>query len=166
MRSSPLLHVTLELDHALRSLLVLADRRSASTAMTAGELAQATDVPAHFLSRVLQKLQRSGLVRRAGGPRGMQLARPATAITLAEVVAAIQGRWDGAPAGPGPVREDALGPLWRDVERSLETQLSRLTIADLLARSPELASASVTGAERRHADDYVEVSGPGSFVSQ
>jgi Rrf2 family protein len=129
MRSSPLLHVTLELDHALRALLVLAD--DDTEVMTSPDLAAATDVPNHFLSKVLQKLHRAGVVRRASGQRGFRLARPATAISLAEVVAAIQGLWAGAPDGPGPRHDDPLDPLWRDVEGALEAQLSDLTIADV-----------------------------------
>jgi Rrf2 family protein len=135
MWSSPLLHVTLELDHALRALLVLAGEDGAPR--TAADLSAATDVPGHFLAKVLQKLHRAGVLRRLPRVRGFLLARPASAITLAEVVAAIQGCWSGAPDVPGARGADALDPLWRDVEGALEAQLSELTLADLVGREPQ-----------------------------
>ncbi len=53
-------------------------------------LAQSTKVPEHYLAKVLQQLSAAGLVRgRRGVGGGYQLARPATQITLTEVVRSV-----------------------------------------------------------------------------
>jgi Rrf2 family protein len=130
MRSSPLLHVTLELDHALRVLVELSEEGG----RTCEQLAAATEVPPRYLSNVLQKLRRAGIIRRhvRGPVRGFDLAGDPATICVAQVVVAIQGVWAGAPVGAGrAVDEDAMGPLWRSVEQQLEAQLSSLTVADL-----------------------------------
>ena len=125
MRHSPLLHVTLELEDALRATMELA---GASQPSTCEQLAEATALPPRYLSSVLQKLRRAGLVRRSGGARGgYELSQPPAAIRVSSVVTAIQGVW---PCLDGQ-RIDALEGLWRDVESDLERRLSDVTVADL-----------------------------------
>jgi Rrf2 family protein len=132
MRSSPLLHVTIELDDALRTLLVLAET---DDGCTCEHLASHTGISQRYLSTLLQKLRRAGLVRRrARRQAGFELAVPAREIRVSHVVAAIQGVWAGAPRGPGR-DDDPLGHLWSDVERELEARLSQLTVADLASTS-------------------------------
>ena len=130
MRHSPLLHVTLELEYALRATVELAE---ASRPSTCEQLAEATSLPPRYLSSVLQKLRRAGLVRRSigGGARGgYELSRPPTAIRVSAVVSAIQGIWPSLEdEEPDPVED-----LWRDVESALERRLSDVTVADLATR--------------------------------
>lgn len=130
MRHSPLLHVTLELDHALRAVVELA---GSSRPATCDQLADATSVSSRCLSTVLQKLRRAGVVRRNEGFRGgYELAQPPSAIRVASVVSAIQGVWpwfeDHDP--------DPLEGLWRGVESALERRLADVSVADLATSSP------------------------------
>ncbi len=60
--------------------------------VSAGELATETGLPAPTVQKLVSKLSAAGLlrsVRGAGG--GLQLARPAAAITLADIVEAVEG---------------------------------------------------------------------------
>jgi Rrf2 family protein len=61
-------------------------------ALTAARLAEYHGVPAAYLAKHLQSLARAGLVETTKGPRGgYRLARPATEITMLDVVEAIEG---------------------------------------------------------------------------
>lgn len=60
--------------------------------VSAAELAAETGLPAPTVQKVVSKLTHAGLmrsVRGAGG--GLQLARPAAAISLADIVEAVEG---------------------------------------------------------------------------
>ena len=76
-------------EYALRAVVHLASQSPA--ARTTAQIAEATLVPRAYLSKVLQSLIRAGLVqsqRGLGG--GMALARPASDLTILEVVNAVE----------------------------------------------------------------------------
>jgi Rrf2 family protein len=73
---------------AMRHLALNADRGWAS----AREIAEAYSVPVELLAKVLQRLVRQGLLASHQGINGgYELARPATAISVAQVIEAIDG---------------------------------------------------------------------------
>lgn len=82
--------------YALRALVELA--RDASGQVTAGELALRADAPRKFLEAILLELARRHItVSRRGKFGGYALARPAEAITFAEVIRVIDGPLALAP---------------------------------------------------------------------
>lgn len=93
-------------------------------------LALACGEPAPFLGKVLQKLARAGVLRsKRGRTGGFVLGRPASEITLADIVLAVEGsdsleRLFEVPAGPagaflGSARDELAARL-------RETTLARL----------------------------------------
>lgn len=75
-------------EYALRAIVYLADHTD--VAQTTQQIADATQVPANYLSKTLQGLGRAGLVqaqRGVGG--GFALARPAETLTVLDVVNAV-----------------------------------------------------------------------------
>ncbi|HEY3323409.1 MAG TPA: Rrf2 family transcriptional regulator [Planctomycetota bacterium] len=75
-------------EYALRAILFMAEHPE--TSHTTQEVAEATQVPAGYLSKVLQSLHRGGLVssqRGLGG--GFSLTKPASEITVYEIVQAV-----------------------------------------------------------------------------
>jgi Rrf2 family protein len=93
-------------------------------------LALACGEPAPFLGKVLQKLARAGLLRsKRGRTGGFVLGRPASEITLGDVLLAVEGADDlgkvfGLPEGPA----GALLAPGRDelVKRLAGTTLARV----------------------------------------
>jgi Rrf2 family protein len=78
-------------DYALRAAIELA-AASASGHVTAEKLAKAQEIPGKFLEAILTQLRRDGLVRSQRGPDGgFWLARPASEISLADIIRAIDG---------------------------------------------------------------------------
>ena len=64
----------------------------AGRALPAAKLAEYHGVPAAYLAKHLQALSRAGILESVQGPRGgYRLARPASEITLLDVVEAIDG---------------------------------------------------------------------------
>jgi Rrf2 family protein len=115
-------------------------------AMPATRLAEYHGVPAAYLAKHLQALSRAGIVESVAGPKGgYKLSRPAAAITMLDVVIAIEGP---EPAfncteirqrGPAAVaaREYRLPcgiarAMWA-AEDAWRAELSKRSIADLVA---------------------------------
>jgi Rrf2 family protein len=82
-------HIPAKVDYGLRALLVLA---ASDEPMTSRALAQDQDLPAGFLSAILNDLRRAGLVsNQRGQDGGYRLARSADAITVADVMRVLDG---------------------------------------------------------------------------
>ncbi|MEO5809771.1 MAG: Rrf2 family transcriptional regulator [Sphingomicrobium sp.] len=73
-------------------MMTAAARRDAGARLTATDLADETGVPLPTAQKLMQRLAAAGLLsgtRGAGG--GYALARPVTAISLADIVEAVEG---------------------------------------------------------------------------
>jgi len=128
--------VSARADYAIRALLELA--AAGPDAPTRGEaIARAQSIPAKYLENLLADLRRARLVSSQRGIKGgYRLARPASSITLAEVIRVI----DGPLAG---VRDDApedvaytgaaasLRDVWVALRASMRTVLEAVTLADV-----------------------------------
>ncbi len=78
-------------DYALRAMTFLASQAEADIFMV-HEIASNQGVPPKFLARILQLLQKAGLVTSQRGIKGgFRLARPAELITVLAVLEAVEG---------------------------------------------------------------------------
>lgn len=85
------LNLTRQADHALRAMVFLAGQRDGGR-RKAAEIAAAAGIPVPFAARVLAQLQHAGLLdARAGRDGGYILARNPAAISLLDVIEAIEG---------------------------------------------------------------------------
>ncbi|MBT3344966.1 MAG: Rrf2 family transcriptional regulator [Gemmatimonadetes bacterium] len=108
-------------EYALRAVVFLAETSPALR--TNQQIADGTQVPSSYLSKVLQGLQRAGVVltlRGKGG--GSRLTRDAADITALEVVNAVDPvrRIDSCPLGL-PRHAGQLCPLHRKLDDALAT---------------------------------------------
>ncbi len=86
-----MLRLSKKADYALLALRHMASRPERA-AVSARELSEAYDLPPELLAKVLQKLVRGRLLTSIQGIRGgYGLARPAAAISVADVIQAIDG---------------------------------------------------------------------------
>ena len=86
-----MLRLSKKADYALLALRHLAARADIAT-VSARELAEAYDIPSELLAKVLQRLVRARLLASHQGTRGgYGLARPAAAMSVADVIQAIDG---------------------------------------------------------------------------
>ena len=128
--------VSAKADYALRACIELA--AAEGEGHVKGErIAQAQEVPVKFLENILGDLRHAGLVRsQRGAEGGYWLARPASEITLAEVIRAVEGPL----ANVRGVRPDSityqgaaepLRDVWIAVRASLRSVLEAVTLADV-----------------------------------
>lgn len=110
---------------------------------SAGELAAETGLPAPTVQKLVTRLTAAGLlrsVRGAGG--GLQLARPAAAITLVDIVEAVEGPIALTACVEGTecsVDHDCrVRPHWPAVNEALRGALAGISLTQL-AREPEAA---------------------------
>lgn len=128
-------------EYGLRCLLQVA-RRATGGSATIPEIAEAEGLSPHNAARYLATLRRSGLVDSERGPHGgYSLARPASRITVAEVVAALGGplydptfcdHFTGAEENCCHTPVDcSIRGLWMRVQEAVDGVLSRTSLQDL-----------------------------------
>ena len=114
-------------------------------------IAHRQEVSRRYLEHIVLRLQSSGLVRSVrGSGGGFALSRPASEITLADIVEALEGRISVVPCTedlsschrrPFCVTRD----VWAEVAEAIHTHLSGITLADLAARQiDKLEAAAAT----------------------
>ncbi len=73
-------------------IMAAAARHCGGARVSAGQLARETGLPGPTVQKLVSRLSASGLVRSSRGVGGgLQLARPAAAISLADIVEAVEG---------------------------------------------------------------------------
>jgi DNA-binding IscR family transcriptional regulator len=126
---------------AVHILILLATEPAGQA--TSGRIAESVGTNPVVIRRLAGQLARAGLVRIRRGPGGAELARPAEAITLADVwVAMRRPDMPLLPTHRGPPGGDRLGrevpPMLRgvldDAERAMEQRLAEVTLRALLGQ--------------------------------
>jgi Rrf2 family protein len=123
-------------DYALRAAIELAAARDGH--VTADQLAEAQHIPCKFLETILTHLRRSGLVRSQRGPEGgFWLARPASEISLADIIRATDGQLLGVrgerpenisyPGAAEPLRR-----VWIALRANERAVLESVTLQDIV----------------------------------
>jgi Rrf2 family iron-sulfur cluster assembly transcriptional regulator len=85
------LELTRRGDYAVRAVLALA-KSAAGERLSVSRIAARENIPPHFLPRVMTDLVRGGLVEAVTGRSGgYRLARPAEAISVLDVIEAVEG---------------------------------------------------------------------------
>jgi Rrf2 family protein len=134
-------HISAKADYALRVLLTLvaAEGTSPVKPVKAESLAVANELPVKFVENILVNLRRAGLVSSHRGIEGgYRLARPASEITAAEVMRAVDGPLADV-RGLRPEAAEYTGPaehlrdVWVAVRASLRMVLEQVTLADIVS---------------------------------
>ena len=129
------MHISAKTDYAVRAAVQLAS--SSEFPVTSESIAQAQEIPAKFLEAILSELRHSGLVKsRRGAHGGYWLSRPASEITVADVIRAVEGPM-ALVRGERPEHVEYKGaaePLkdvWVATRAALRGVLSHVTLADI-----------------------------------
>lgn len=122
------------------------------TTASAAQLAEYYDLPPAFLAKQLQALVRAGVLAATTGPRGgFRLSRPATEITLLQIVEAVDGT--SAPYECREIRQQGSGALppeecrrtcilaekMAEAHDAWRRSLAEVSLADVLATLPRSA---------------------------
>ncbi len=131
------MHVSAKADYAVRAAIELA---AAADGPVKGErIAEAQQIPIKFLENILSDLRHAGYVQsQRGAEGGYWLAVPADAVTLADIIRAVDGPLANV-RGARPESVEYAGSarhlveVWIAVRVALRGVLERVTLADLVA---------------------------------
>jgi Rrf2 family protein len=117
-------------EYALQAILDLSLQRAGEPVRIA-DIARRQKIPQKFLELILAGLKQGGFVEsRRGAEGGYLLARPASSLTVGEVLRFVEG----SVAGRGRSKrksETAFSELWDEVDRAVAQLVDRATFADL-----------------------------------
>lgn len=115
------------------------------------ELARETGVPQPTVSKILKQLAREGILESTRGARGgYRLARRPESVTVADVIAALEGPIGMTECGNGPDHGDCelssrctVRGNWQRINEVIADALSSITLADMAQPSPSIAAELV-----------------------
>ena len=122
--------------YAIRGLSELA-AKAGTRGILLDRLVAGTDLPRDFLAKIFQKLVKAGLLASTRGRLGgFALARPAHAITLMQIITAVEGdvAAEGCVLGLKQCNEQqpcAQHDLYKPIRQRLNDYLTTTTLADL-----------------------------------
>ena len=141
------MQITRQADYAVRAMVYLAqldslaqteDERRAATS----KIAKDKGIPPSFLAKIVSQLNVAGLLQTARGARGgVSLAKPAEAISLLDVIEAIDGPIllnDCVGDSKACTFDDdcPLKPVWCDAQKMLVDHLSKANFAQFAQIAP------------------------------
>lgn len=136
------MRVTAKVDYAVRAATMLATCAAADEGPVKGErIATSQDIPVKYLENILSELRQAGIVRsQRGAEGGYWLARPASQISVADIIRAVEGplahvRGERAEALDYPEGTGALQEMWVAVRAALRGVLETVTIEQIATDS-------------------------------
>jgi Rrf2 family protein len=131
------MHVSAKVDYAMRALLVIARDGEDGSLIKGDHLATAQDIPARFLEGILRQLRQAGIIAsQRGADGGYRLAREASAITVADVVRALDGpladvRGDRPENAEYNGAAEHLRDVWVATRAAVRNVLDHVTLEDI-----------------------------------
>jgi Rrf2 family protein len=120
------MNISVKSEYALKAIFDLATRPPAEPVKIA-DIAKRQKIPQKFLELILASLKQGGFVEsRRGADGGYRLARPATDITVGELLNYVEN----SKRNPRPVT-DAFSDLWTRVDSAISDIVDHTTFADL-----------------------------------
>ncbi|MBA4372821.1 MAG: Rrf2 family transcriptional regulator [Thermodesulfovibrio sp.] len=131
------MEITQETDYAVRCILYLS-RYAGETPIMIETISEEMRIPRSFLAKILQRLAKAGIVQSFRGVKGgFQLKRPPSAISLLDVVEAIEGPVAMNRCTIDPQRCDLSGactvhPVWQTLQALVVDYLGKTTFDTMM----------------------------------
>ena len=132
-------------------------KHSETSRITIKEIAEKENYPMPYLEKILQALRHAGLVvSQQGNHGGFQLARPASQITLRQIIDALEGSTFEVFCAPD-TREDivcthfclcGIKPVWRKTKQILDDFYDGITL-EMMTKN-EIETQIMLGAVKHH----------------
>lgn len=127
--------VSAKAEYACLAVIALAARRADDPPSRIREIAARHGIPERYLVQILLQLKGAGLVNSTrGAAGGYRLSRPASEMTVGEVLSAIDGPTEQARPANGPAAQ-VLAAVWERVRAAEREVLDRTSIAQLAERA-------------------------------
>ena len=134
-------------EYGIRGVMYLAQHDDGKVSMLS-TIAKAQDVPPRFLAKIFQALAKAGVVKSHRGAKGgFSLGRPASEITMKDVIEAIEGPicLNLCVIAEGECSRDKICPahaIWEEAQGKMMDVLSRANFADLAQAERQLRMAN------------------------
>lgn len=141
-------------EYAIRAFVYLADVPEGKYAMVKN-IASESEIPTHFLAKILQQMARKGFLRSSKGPTGgFCLRKSPEEINLLELVDAIDGlaEYERCPSGMTECNDEAqcgMHESWKELRSRIIGYLEDTSIADVAASLKQKREALAKVAKRR-----------------
>ena len=132
-----MLQITRQTEYAIRGLQELS-RRNGSAPVQLRVIAATCDVSEAFLAKIFQMLGQAGIVRSHRGVKGgFSLGKPASKITLREIVDVSEGGilLNHCLRGDRPCKDSSgcmVAPIWAKAQNALTDTLECTSLADVV----------------------------------
>lgn len=122
-------------------------RRAEDGPVTGRDIASREKLPTDYVEQILLRMRRAGIVTSTRGARGgYTLARPATEITVREIITAAEHMTFDLHCESHPVddvrcsaaHECSIRPVWVMLQRRIDEVLDAVRLADLLEAEPQV----------------------------
>ena len=109
------------------------------------DIGKRMNLPRRYLEQVMQQLVRAGILKGVRGPRGgYRLARERRRVTIADIIAVVEGLDEedtSTPTSESELGRKVMMPFWSEIEEDFISKLGSITIEDL-CKSAEKASVA------------------------
>ena len=128
--------ISVKSDYALHAIFDLA-MHSSNEPVKIADIARRQNIPQKFLELILSNLKQGGFVEsRRGADGGYRLSKPASRLTVGEVLRYVEGR----QTERGRPRQDGASPfgeMWKQVDQSAAAVLDNMTFEALVRKWEE-----------------------------
>lgn len=135
------MRVSAKAEYACVAMLELAANFGDVQPMRVKNIADSHGIPQRFLVQILLQLKGAGLVASTrGAAGGYHLAKPPSAISLADIVSVIDSTPPGRPAALDLTLSravQAIRNVWHDIQAEEQRVLEESTLAELLRRTQQ-----------------------------
>lgn len=124
-------------EHSIIALLLLANHDRQTAPVNLAELAESLGISTSYLEHLFSGLRKHGLVeglRGVGG--GYRLARPASQITIADILYATQALAHEESVDTADARSVETNEAWQALSKRIRDFLGELTLADFIHTKP------------------------------
>ena len=141
-------------EYAIRAFVYLAQVPTGKYAMVK-QIAEESDIPSHFLAKILQQLARQGFLRSSKGPTGgFSLRYAANDITLLQIVESIDGLADyqrciGGMTECNDQMRCGMHDSWKALRSRIIEYLEGTTVEDLAGALDQKRKALDKQAKKR-----------------
>lgn len=138
-----MMRMSSQVEYGLRAMIDIA-LHGTDVPVQAGDIHRRQGIDEHFVSQILLMLRRAGLIESLRGRQGgHRLARPATRITMLEIVEALEGSDESRERVTPSSLVEALvvRQVWQDAREQARQALRDTTLNDLCERRTALMSA-------------------------
>jgi Rrf2 family transcriptional regulator, cysteine metabolism repressor len=124
------MNISVKGEYALQAIFDLALQRPGEPVKIA-DIARRQRIPQKFLELILAGLKQSGFVEsRRGAEGGYLLTRAPEALTVGEVLRAVEGPQHGK--GRQRKKENPFTDMWQQVDQAVSEVIDKTTFSDLL----------------------------------